>query len=429
MKFALLGCDDEALELVASALAEGNHALVAAYDVAAYQARLRQLAPLARYNDDWESLLVGSEAEAVIVARGKFDPSAESGFSGDERRADQLRKLAQAAVRMLVVHPACEMIVGYELEMIRADSGGVMLPYVPGLHHPAIAELETLAADETSPLGEVEQVTLERQMADRSRTAVLTQFARDAALMRRLLGTICQIAATGPAGTEYHDPLGPRAKVLPNLANLSVHLSGERPFSARWSVGPVDEFLGAKLVLIGTHGRATLRMPDDPDARWVLEIAGAAQRAMYETFHAPADALARLQAAITQRQQSDSGWMDACRDLEAASAIDRSLEKGRAVALYTDEISEEQSFKGVMAVGGCLVLAVTMLGLFVVVLVEALQLELRRSQFWRLWPLYLVSPILVFLVLQTLQLVARGSRNKTSAAVQGGDLQESSGAV
>lgn len=417
MKLALLGCDDEALVLLTSAVLDDNHTLVAAYDAAAYQSRLREIAPLARYDDDWESLLVAGGIDAVIVARGRFDPSAESGFSADERRADQLRKLAQAAVPMLVVHPACEMIVGYELEMIRADSGGIMQPFVPGLHHPSIAEVEALAASESSPLGEVEQVILERQMADRSRAAVLTQFARDTPLLRRLVGTIRQIAASGPAGTEYHDPLAARPRSLPSLANLSVHLSGERPFSARWTVGPVDDLAGGKLVLIGSRGRVTLRMPEDPHGRWELEVpAHERQPQLDEPFDAASDSLARLNAALGQDQERESAWMDACRDLEAASVIDRSLEKGRAVALYTDEVSEEQSFKGVMAVGGCLVLAATMAGLAVVVLVEALQLDLRRSPFWRAWPLYLVAPILVFLVLQTLKVVARGRANRAAPA-------------
>ena len=406
MKLALLGCDDEALALAASAVDTGRHTLIAAYDAAGYVPRLRGVEPRARFNDDWESLLVAGDFDAVIVARGRFDPSAESGFSADERRIDQLRKLAQAAMPMLVIHPACEMIVGYELEMIRADSGGVMQPYVPGLSHPAIEELESLVAGE-SPLGEIEQITFERQLSDRSRSAVLTQFARDASLLRRLLGTIRQVAATGPAGSEYHDPLASRMRTLPSLANLSIHLSGERPYSARWSVGPVDDLAGGKLVLIGARGRATLRMPTNFAARWELEIAGEQERLVYEPFDEVEHALATLQNSAEVGRDHISTWIDACHDLEAASVIDRSLEKGRAIALYADEVSEEQSFKGVMAVGGCLVLAATLAALLVVVLVEALQLELRRAPLWRAWPVILVTPIIVFLLLQTLKGVAR----------------------
>jgi hypothetical protein len=432
MKLALLGCDEEALELVRCAVAGGNHVLTAAFDAAAYVRQLKALAPQVRCDDQWESLLLGTVADAVIVARGRLDLSLETGFSASERRDDQLRKLAQAAVPMLVVHPACEMIVGYEVEMIRAASGGVILPYVSELFHPAVAELRSLGGS-SSPLGDIEQVIFERHMTDRSRTAVATRFLRDASLLRRLLGTIRQVAASGPAGTEYHDPLAGRTAAPPSLASLSVHLSGERPYPARWSVEPVDDLAGARLVLVGARGRATLHLADDPVANWVLDVTAAPHQALeFPPFNAPLDALSRLQAALEQDEPPEVSWIDACRDLEAASAIDRSLEKGRAIALYTEEITEEQSFKGVMAVAGCLTLAVTMLGVVIVVLVEALQLELRRSSFWRLWPVFLLTPILVFLVLQTLGIVARGSGKKgrrtsdseNSSSPDGGNRQQ-----
>ena len=413
MKIALLGCDEEALELVRSATAGGDHVLVAAFDAAEFAPQLRSVAPLARLDDEWESLLVGTAADAVIVARGRLDTSSQTGFSSNERRADQLRKLAQAAVPMLVIHPACEMIVAYEVEMIRAASGGVIVPYVPELFHPAVSELRLLSDDAASPLGSLEQIVFERSMNDRSRAAVLSRFARDAALIRRLIGTIRQVAASGPAGTEYHDPLGPRTAALPSLASLNVHLSGERQFPARWSVEPVEDQAGARLVLVGASGRATLRIPDDPESSWVLEITGQQQeRREFPPNRAPLAALAQLCAALDNDEPAEATWLGACRDLEAAAAIDRSLDKGRAIPLYTDEITEEQSFKGVMAVGGCLTLAVTLLGVAIVVLVEALQLELRRSPYWRLWPMYLLTPILVFLVLQTLAVVAQGSGKK-----------------
>ncbi|MEX2026884.1 MAG: hypothetical protein WEH44_06275, partial [Pirellulaceae bacterium] len=235
----------------------------------------------------------------------------------------------------------------------------------------------------------------------------LTQFARDASLMRRLVGTIHRIAASGPAGTDDHDPLAARTHTLPSLANLSVHLSGERPYSARWSVGPVDDFAGGKLVLIGSRGRATLQMPTSAGAGWELEIAGGQERLAYEPLDEGEHALGQLQRTIERGRDHASTWIDACRDLDAASVIDRSLEKGRAIALYTDEVSEEQSFKGVMAVGGCLVLAATLAGFVVVVIVESLQFELRRAPLWRAWPVFLVTPIVVFLLLQTLKSVAR----------------------
>ena len=98
MKLALLGCDDEALALVREAIAHDEHALVAAYDTAKFGPQLESLAPSARLDEYWETLLLGTLADVVIVARGRLDPSRSTGFAADERRNDQLRKLVQAAV-------------------------------------------------------------------------------------------------------------------------------------------------------------------------------------------------------------------------------------------------------------------------------------------------------------------------------------------
>lgn len=407
MKLALLGCDDESLDLLRAALASG-HTLAAAYDAAGYHTQLRQLAPLVRLDDDWESLLVGSVADGVIVARGKLDPSAETGFSGSERRDDQLRKLAQAAVPMLVVHPACEMIVGYELEMIREAAGGMLRPYFPGLEHPAWSVLASLTSDENSPLGPIEQVLFERQMADRSRGTVLTQFARDVFQLARLIGPIAQLAARGSAASEYRDPLGPASGEPPSLANLDVHLGSTRSLTGRWSVVPPREGPGGTVTIQGASARAVLHMPAAANQHWLLEILGSQPaREEFPAESGSGDPLNGLHQAIAAADREETQWLDACHAVEAASVIDRSLSKGRAIDLFTDRPSEEQSFKGVMAVWGCLLLAITLLGVFVVVLVEALQLDIRRWPAWRLWPLFLVAPILIFLLAQSLHVVAR----------------------
>ena len=37
---------------------------------------------------------------------------------------------------------------------------------------------------------------------------------------------------------------------------------------------------------------------------------------------------------------------------------------------------------------------------------EGLQLPIRDSLFWRLWPVYLAAPLFIFLLMQLLQLAA-----------------------
>src|SRR5262245_18370957 len=121
MKLALLGADDESLQLVRWAVVSGGHELVLAADCRQRAAEIRSLAPQVRLQEPWETLMLGTVADAVIVGRAGAGLSDVSGIADDERRADQLRKLAQAAVPMLVVCPACEAIVGFEIDMIRRD--------------------------------------------------------------------------------------------------------------------------------------------------------------------------------------------------------------------------------------------------------------------------------------------------------------------
>lgn len=408
MRLALLGADDEALSLLIAML-DAGHELVAHFDAAEFQPELDHLAPNARRDEDWESLLLGSEVDCVIVAHKQADHSAATGISASERREDQLRKLAQSGLAALIAHPACEAIVGFEVDMIRRDSQATFIPYVPGLLNPGLEKvLAMIQAGEASAIGQVEQISLERFQPDRSRAAVLPQFARDAALLRTLLGEFRKLNATGPIGPSQVDPLGPKPKTRPSLTNLSVHLTGERDFGARWSIVPETLDPRGILTLVGNRGRATLTMP--ADARpWTLTQAGE-QNSLWtgeSTWHEPAEWAAQLDAFTAGTTPPPLAWIDACRATEATAAIDRSLERGRTIELYNEEHTEEESFKGVMAVGGCLLLSLALMVLFVATMVEGLHLPLRDAPFWQLWPVYLVIPIVVFLGMQFLHVFVK----------------------
>jgi len=309
---------------------------------------------------------------------------------------------------MLVVCPACEAIVGFEIEMIRRDSRGIIVPYIPGEQQPVLAELARwLAAPEHSPIGPLEQVHLEREQSDRGRAAVLVQFARDAALLRRLIGTIRSVSASGPPPKVGRDPLGPRPKELPALANLSVSLSGERETSVRWSIGPPAGPEMGRLIVIGERGRATLLMPRGGE--WSLDLGRgrAGGHLADEAFSDAQAAIGELWEAIAGRAADEDAWLAACRDQEAAEAIDRSLARGRTIELFNEEHTEEESFKGIMAMGGCLLLVGALGVVFLATIVEGLRLPLRDWAVWRYWPIYLLVPIAAFLMLQLLQLVVK----------------------
>jgi hypothetical protein len=408
MKLALLGIDDDALELARWAVTEGGHELVAAFDAGGRGAEVRDIAPQVHLGESWEALVLGSAAEALIVGRGGAGLADETGIADSERRDDQLRKLAQAAVPMIVVCPACEAIVGFEIEMIARDAKCAIIPYIRDAEHPAVRSLaDIISWGEGSPLGAIEQVVLEREQADRRRPAILTQLARDIAVLRQLIGTIRSVSASGPAAILGRDPLGPKSKEPLSLANLSVHFTGDEGLAARWAIGPALAQPSARLTVIGQRGKAVLQMPSGLD--WSLEIGGDNMAA--ESFAARPD-LANVfwrlsHAMATDEFKDPEAWLAAARDQEAAEAVDRSLARGRTIELFGEEHTEEESFKGVMAMGGCLLLLTALAAVLVAVVVEGLRLPLRNWPLWKLWPVWLLAPIVAFLLLQLLQLAIK----------------------
>jgi len=404
MKLALLGADEDSLELVRWAVGTGGHELVAAYETGRWEADVRAIAPRVRTGESWEALVLGSAGEAVIVGLDAIGTDQATGVDGAERRADQFRKLAQAATPLIVACPACEAIVGFEIEMIRRDTSSVIVPFVPATDHPAVARLvEIVSWGESSPIGKVEQITLEREQADRSRAAVLFQLARDVTLLRQLIGTVQSVNATGPTATIGRDPLGPKPKELPSLANLSVFFGGAEGLAARWSIGPGQRLASARLMVVGQRGKAILQMPAEEE--WTLEITG--EQPSREAFAPDVNGAVIFQKLDAAAAAGGDAWLAACRDQEAAETVDRSLQRGRTIELYGEEHTEADSFKGVMAMGGCLLLLLVIGVTFTAALTEGLRLPVRAWPIVRMWPVCLLVPVAIFLLMQLLQLAVK----------------------
>src|SRR5580704_14685103 len=192
MRFARLGIDADALELAAYVAHSRQHELVWAGEVGPAIAQVRGLAPAVEIDTYWESLLTRSTADAVIVARG----------ADDELRAEQLRKLVQESVPLVLVHPVHDsMLICYELDMIRRETGCVMLPYVPYRWHAGIERLAAMIELGPQPdIGATAQVVVERTMQERTRKLVERQFARDVDVLRGLVGGLASISALAPGG-------------------------------------------------------------------------------------------------------------------------------------------------------------------------------------------------------------------------------------
>lgn len=373
MKLALLGDDPELAALAIYAVETEGQQLVLAH---AGTAEVSQRFPRA-VREGWEELLTGRVADVVLV-----------GGSGEQERiAEQLRLLVQSGVAVVTAHPpSASMLLCYELAMIQEDSHSLLLPYFPSRWHPAVERLMAVAADRDL-LGNVEQVVAERQTHERSRAQVERQFARDVELARALVGGLERIAALAPTGDEPY-------------ANLGVQLSGGCETIVRWSVGPVSQSSGTHWTVTGTRGSARLWLPDTLiDVR--LEVTSAADSSdqHFATFDAARTGWARIERALAGEPYAPS-WNDACRAVELAETIERSLIKGRTVDLHFEDYSEQSTFKGTMTSLGC---GLLLLGLMVVVVASVA--EGLGMPLFRFWPHVLLGVLAVFLALQGLRLV------------------------
>ncbi|HAY80068.1 MAG TPA: hypothetical protein DCY79_09725 [Planctomycetaceae bacterium] len=407
MKFALLGSDDATLRLVQAIAADSAHEVVAVYGAEQHQRTLFDLAPGASFDTDWEPVIHEPVADAIIVARQ----------TPWEDRNDVLRKLFQCDLPLLIVHPACEAIVAFELEMIREDRQGLVLPFVPGQHSAAYRTATQLVSGQQTALGELKQVVVERTMATTSRPVVLDQVAHDVSLMRPFLKTVRRVSAMAPNADAT------------TLADLTVNMTGESGLLGRWNVSHAGQHETAQLKLVGAAATAVLNISADPD-QWSLTVEGQSQAT--ETDDPVPDASAMLQAfaQLVEKPTADTAWMAASRDIEVADTVEHSLRRGKTLELHQEQLSEENTFKGMMAAGGCFLLLITLAILVVGSVFEGVQRPLSyrpseadqtsdtspdepadatadakrpgRALWIRLWPAY---PFAIFLALQGFRLV------------------------
>ena len=215
MRLALLGVDDEMLAVAAGVQGSAHDEIVMLDALAARSAEAAKVAQKAKLVADWEQFLDSESVDAVLVAADQ-----------PALRIDQLRKLIQVGMPVLVSHPISpSMLDCYELDMIRRDTKSVVVPNLPARWHPAIAEIESLLGEhsetqiESPQLGTVDQLIFERYLADRGRDAVLRQFARDADLMQFLGGDATTLHALGSGA-------GTRARTLREFSGSIGHSAG-----------------------------------------------------------------------------------------------------------------------------------------------------------------------------------------------------------
>jgi myo-inositol 2-dehydrogenase/D-chiro-inositol 1-dehydrogenase len=391
MQLALLGIDEQTLA-VARALASGAAGaasqIVAFADIDDGDPRLAQLLrecwPPAKPLSGWEALLDRTDWQAVLVARG----------GNEDERSEQLRKLAQFAVPVLFSHPVVDSsLLLFELDMIRRDTRAVLVPYLPQRLHPAIAQLQAvLAAGEASPVGRTGLISFDRHLLKHDRANVEQHFARDVDLLRSLTGELTQLSAL-TAGAADSD-LG--------YENLTVQLAGPSGVSARYNVCAATNETDERgvVTLLGSRGKIEFNLPAHDDSASNLVVPKESPQ-HFTDWNPALAAYQNLQQACAGEPISPD-LLDAARASELAATIPRSLKRRRTIELHLEDHTEENTFKGMMAAGGCLLLMVAPL----VLLVAAL-LDKAGVPFVGIWPWLLAALFGGFILLQLLLWVSK----------------------
>jgi hypothetical protein len=390
MNLGILGLDSRLSAVAAAAEARGDRIVLVA-DVPATAFPGVAMA-------DSDALLDPAACDAVLVG--------SDGWS--EARAAGVRTLVQAGRPLLVGHPLdLSMLWAWEMEMIRRDVGGLIVPLLPERLHPFIARLSgvleaTLGGGGAH--GAVESLVLERQRAGRTQADVLRSLARDADLIRVLTGDPGRLSAIGVAAD---DPAS-------GWQSLVVGLSGPLSVPVRWQVASTGD-PGLRLSLRCDRGQTALWIPDDQAAPWTWSEPDRPEE--QATFPAAGTMLDLLATGGDEARGAagvpPASWADAARAIELADTVPRSLAKGRAIDLHQEEFSELGTFRGTMASLGCGLL----LAALVVVVVAALVGGIAHEFGWGLggwlagtWPALVLVVLGGFLLLQLLPLLVGGGR-------------------
>lgn len=399
MRLALLGLDDTTLALARAAIESGDR-IVMLCDVDASRLSALGLGSTFGRIEPWETLLDGGvnrACDAVLVARDEQE----------ELRLEQLRKLVQAGMPMLVSHPIHRsMLAYYELDMIRREAGTAMIPWLPLRWHPLVRRMRDLIhAGDGGPLGAISQIVIERSLADRGKRNVLHHFAQDVDCLQVLGGDVIRLGAMGSPGIS---PAGEYSA----YNNLGVQMTGEGDLLLRWSVAPLAQREGARIVATGSKSRAVLEIAGATEVEQ-LEVRGAgpAEVVRAENWDAEEGALAQLRQAIAG-EENESLWPAAARAVELAETIDRSLAKGRTIELHDEEYSDISTFKGTMTSVGCGLLLFALVAIVGGALAAAMLKQAgfhQAAQVVGLVPYGLLAVFLGFLLVQAvLKLVAPG---------------------
>lgn len=379
MRLGLFDVDAQLVQLARAAAQSKEHAVSLFCEPGEHSEEILRLFPAASLVADWESLLVPGEFDVLVV--GCSDRQSST-------REELLRRAVQEAVPLVAVQPAAESLLMHELAMIQSDTRSPLAVWNESCDHPAAQRLRERAAGRR-----IAQINVLRSLAEPSRRAVFTQLARDAELLQSLAGQLDRVTALGPASGE-------------KIMSLAVTFAGASDALIQWVLQPASDAPSGRASVIGGGQKFTLQFAP-PGAAWQFheEPTTADDSGPAESIDAGDAMLQAIEHAMAADPTSPlliGRWKEACYAAELAEGAQQSLRRGRTIQLHFEEHSEEQTFKGVMAIGGCLVLLLILSVLAASAVIDALGLPFRQSAWWRLWPLYVLAPAVLLLAAQSL---------------------------
>ena len=332
----------------------------------------------------------GEDCDAIAVGTAGWDAA----------RAETVRMLVQTGRTLVLAQPLeVSMLWAYELDMIRRDSGAVLIPWLPARLHPFIARLKAAVEAGVAgagPLGPLESVRLERTMAERTRATVLAALARDVDLIRVLVGEPARLATLGAGEPDSAWP------------TLAVGFTGPDQVPARWQVAP-GETGGLTITLQHAAGSVGVQAPDHGTWTWTGPPPGT------QPFDPGAVVHAELVRVLAEAARGGgpaaiqpAGWSDAARAIELADTVPRSLARGRAVDLHQEEFSDLSTFRGTMASLGCGLVLAALLVLILATLVAGISAAFDwefGKNVTAAWPAVVLGVLVVFLAVQLLPLL------------------------
>lgn len=338
----------------------------------------------------WTDLLGHSSVNVVAVAAGAFP-----------ERATALRQLIDYGMPLVLEVPDFDPIFDCELAMIQAERKAVLAPYFPAALHPWVAQLRDWIADPSrSPVGAIDQVSIERIGMPEGRRTAVDAFAGDAIILRRLLGQFRQLQAMEGAGEGRGEM-------------ASVHVRSAMGPMARWSLISADAASTGRLVARGTEGSLRIDMQQrlsdwTAGVEWYRSVDAERSRtvdwAKVDGWSGHLASWEQVQSALAGRT-IDFTWEDAYRSAELADLMELSGRRGKTLDIHNQQVTERETFKGIMSAVGCLLLLATPVLLVLGMVLQSVFAPFAAHPIWRLWPVMILLPLLIFLLAQALQLV------------------------